>query len=457
MASQIMLLTGCASGIGRHLAGALSARGHRIVATDLDEAALAREAEARRWDPALVKLRRLDVRSEQDWDAAVDAAVTAFGRLDVVMNIAGYLHPAYVADLTARDVDLHFDVNAKGVALGTRAAARRMIAQRAGHIVNIGSLASLAPVPGLSLYSASKFAVRGFSLAAAMELAAHGVAVTLVMPDAVETPMLDKQVAYEEAAMTFSGSRSLTVEDVERVIVETVLPGRPLEVTIPLSRGLLARASRTRRRPSRSASRRACSTPASASSRASARGAWSLGTRRTPGGRPSHQRRPGAEVLVDGRLDLDELGRIVDDEAELAVIAERSLGEVLRADERALAHGAAAVDGDGLRVDVRVRRGAAAGGPARDHDPGAGRHDGRDGGRLRARRRALGEDDARRDPAVGRAAATAFVTPLLKLSLNSSTSTSSVVVAALISDTRAERALLGATTSGAPSPVEVPM
>jgi 3-oxoacyl-[acyl-carrier protein] reductase len=245
MESQIMLLTGCASGMGRHLAGALSARGHRIVATDLDEAGLAREAEARRWDTARVHTRRLDVRSEQDWEAAVDAAVSAFGRLDVVMNIAGYLQPGYVADLSARDVDLHFDVNAKGVVLGTRAAARRMIAQRSGHIVNIGSLASLAPVPGLSLYSASKFAVRGFTLAAAMELAAHGVAVTLVMPDAVETPMLDKQVAYEEAAMTFSGSRALTVEDVERVIVETVLPARPMEVTIPLSRGLLARVAST--------------------------------------------------------------------------------------------------------------------------------------------------------------------------------------------------------------------
>jgi 3-oxoacyl-[acyl-carrier protein] reductase len=245
MASQVMLLTGCASGMGRHLAGALSARGHSVVATDLDEVGLAREAEARGWDRARVKLRRLDVRSEQDWDAAVDAAVDAFGRLDVVMNIAGYLHPAYVADLSMRDVDLHFDVNAKGVVLGTRAAARRMIAQGSGHIVNVGSLASLAPVPGLSLYSASKFAVRGFTLAAAMELAPRGVAVTLVMPDAVETPMLDKQVAYEEAAMTFSGPRSLTVEDIERLIVETVLPERPMEVTIPLARGLLARFANT--------------------------------------------------------------------------------------------------------------------------------------------------------------------------------------------------------------------
>jgi 3-oxoacyl-[acyl-carrier protein] reductase len=241
MQAQVMVLTGCASGIGRHLTGALSSRGHHVVATDLDEAALAREAESRGWDRARVELRRLDVRREQDWEAALDAAESTFGRLDVLMNIAGFLHPAYVADIAMRDLDLHFDVNAKGVVLGTRAAARRMIPRRAGHIINIGSLASLSPVPGLSLYCASKFAVRGFTLAAAAELREHGVAVTLIMPDAVDTAMLDKQVGYKEAAMTFSGPKPLTVEDIERLIVETVLPGRPIEAAIPASRAFLAR------------------------------------------------------------------------------------------------------------------------------------------------------------------------------------------------------------------------
>jgi 3-oxoacyl-[acyl-carrier protein] reductase len=243
--NQVMLLTGCASGIGRHLTGALSALGHRIVATDLDDAALGREAEAQGWDRSRVERCRLDVRSEQDWEEALDKGVAAYGGIDVVMNIAGYLQPGFVQDITQRDIDLHFDVNAKGVVLGTRAAARRFVAQRSGHIVNIGSLASLAPVPGLSLYSASKFAVRGFTLAVATELQRHGVAVTLIMPDAVETPMLDKQVGHEEAAMTFSGAKALTVHDIERVLVETVLPGRPLEVTLPLSRGLLARVANT--------------------------------------------------------------------------------------------------------------------------------------------------------------------------------------------------------------------
>jgi 3-oxoacyl-[acyl-carrier protein] reductase len=188
-----------------------------------------------------VLTRRLDVRSETDWESAIDAAIEAWGAIDVVMNIAGYLRPGYAKEVTLRDIELHLDVNVKGTILGTRAAARRMVAARRGHIINFGSLASLAPVPGLCLYSASKFAVRGFTLAAATELREHGVDVTLIMPDAVQTPMLDLQVGYDEAALTFSGDRPLTVEDIEALIVDKVLVKRPMEVAIPASRGALAR------------------------------------------------------------------------------------------------------------------------------------------------------------------------------------------------------------------------
>jgi 3-oxoacyl-[acyl-carrier protein] reductase len=161
------------------------------------------------------------------------------------MNIAGVIRPGLVEAISPADVDFQLDINAKGTILGTRAAAARMIPKRSGHIINIGSLASLAPVAGLSLYTASKFAVRGFSLAAASELKPHGVALTLVMPDAVKTPMLDLQVDYDEAALTFSGDKPLAVEDIEELIINTVLPRRPLEVTIPLTRGALARLANT--------------------------------------------------------------------------------------------------------------------------------------------------------------------------------------------------------------------
>lgn len=236
---QVMLLTGAASGIGKHLAGALSSRGHRILATDVNLAAL--ELAAQAWPKDRVRTAKLDVRSSADWQTALDAALQAFGQLDVLLSVAGYLRPGRGHEVDETEVDRHLDINVKGVVHGTRVVGRYFASRGQGHIVNIGSLASLAPTPGLALYGCSKFAVRGFSLATAMELKPLGVAVSLVMPDAVQTPMLDLQVDYPEAALTFSGASPLTVEDIELALVEEVLPKRPLELALPPSRGALSR------------------------------------------------------------------------------------------------------------------------------------------------------------------------------------------------------------------------
>jgi 3-oxoacyl-[acyl-carrier protein] reductase len=240
-APLVAIVTGAASGIGAHLTGALAVAGHRVIATDADVESLEARARERAWPAAAVLVRRLDVRDAVAWPAVVELATSTWGRLDLLLNVAGYLRPGFAHASTVEDVDRHLDVNTKGVIHGTRAAAAVMVRQGGGHIVNLASLAGLCPVPGLSLYAASKFAVRGFSLSAAHELRAHGVAVTVVCPDAVETPMLERQVDSPEAALTFSGGRALSVDHVARLILDRVIPRRPLEVVIPRSRGWLAR------------------------------------------------------------------------------------------------------------------------------------------------------------------------------------------------------------------------
>jgi 3-oxoacyl-[acyl-carrier protein] reductase len=235
------VVTGAANGLGWGLAERLFAAGHRLVAVDLDGERLLRRAAAAGWEPGGMRLEQLDVRDATEWEELLAATVERWGRIDLLINCAGWLQPAWVHQATPAQVDAHLDVNAKGVLLGTCLAARHMVRQGAGHVVNLASMAGIAPAPGMALYSASKFAVRGFSLTAGHELRRHGVAVTVVCTDAVATDSLDAQLHADEAALAFSQGTALTVAEVADEIVRRVLRRRPLELNLPASRGWLSK------------------------------------------------------------------------------------------------------------------------------------------------------------------------------------------------------------------------
>ncbi len=234
-----VLITGCGSGIGRALVRAFESRGDTVWATGRRLEALTEVSTEDGWSSA--RLRALDVTDPAAWERVVQEMQQAGERPDMLCNVAGWLLPGDVVDTTIESIHRHVDVNIKGVMFGCRAVAPVMAAEGGGHIVNIASLAGLSPVPGLSLYSATKFAVRGFSLSIAQELRAAGVHVTVVCPDAVQTPMLDLQVDHPESALVFSGGRSLSVSEVCDAVLGPVLTGRPLELTLPRWRGALAR------------------------------------------------------------------------------------------------------------------------------------------------------------------------------------------------------------------------
>ncbi len=230
---KTLLLTGAAGGIGAHLAKRLYALGHRLWLTDLSLVDVQRAAhENGLTDASRVRFSALDVRQPDAWQATLDALVAAYGRLDVLMNVAGFMQAGPIADASAESVDLHLDVNVKGAIHGTRAVLPLMLRQRAGHIINLASLMAVAPLPGFALYSASKHAVRGFSIACALELREHGIAVTAVCPDAVQTSMLDAQLHEDAARLAFTGERPLSVDEVATLIVGRVLRERPLEALL---------------------------------------------------------------------------------------------------------------------------------------------------------------------------------------------------------------------------------
>ena len=236
--NQVFIVTGAASGIGFALVQQLLTRRLLVCACDIDAHALEKLRDY--YSHEQLMLETLDVRDAQAWKKIVERVTAKWHRIDVLCNVAGVLRENWITDSTEADVNFHFDINVKGTIFGVQAIVPTMIAQKQGHIINIASLAALAHVPGLSLYSASKFAVRGYSLAAGMELAEHGIAVTTICPDAVQTPMLDQQKDKEQAALTFSGSRALTTEEVVNAIL-SALEDKSLEIILPPMRGVVAK------------------------------------------------------------------------------------------------------------------------------------------------------------------------------------------------------------------------
>jgi short-subunit dehydrogenase len=235
--APVTLISGAASGIGRHMAIALARLGHRLVLTDIDAEGLGRLVREQAWAVGeAVTTQPMDVRDEAAWDALITRTAATVGRIDTMLHLAGFLTAGNVLDIDVELIDRQIDVNVKGTIYATRAAAKQMRAQGFGHIINAASIAGLSHVPGLAVYCASKHAVRGFTLSVAHEVRPHNVYVTVFCPDAVETPMLRQQEDAPEAAMTFGARRALTLEEVE-VALLSAMRTRPLEVllSVPFS------------------------------------------------------------------------------------------------------------------------------------------------------------------------------------------------------------------------------
>ena len=250
------LLTGCASGMGRRITGELLRRGHYVCATDIQHSALYQAAKEDGWqdsksclghlegheDEAQILLRDMDVTKPDEWDRQIHSTIAHWGGVDVVINFAGVLIPAGALDVTQQQIDLHVDVMVKGVMHGTCAASKAFLTQpspahsgHGGHIINVSSLGAVAPVQGVSLYQASKAAARTFSIAASKDLAAKGIVVSVLMPDAVATPMAELQLLHDESTMAYSGG-ILTLDQLADCLLGDVLLSRPMEKRLGASR-----------------------------------------------------------------------------------------------------------------------------------------------------------------------------------------------------------------------------
>lgn len=199
---RAVLITGAASGIGRATAQRFAQGGWFVGLADIDMRGLAEVLDA--IGPENGMACSLDVRHRSAWKRELSHfARHTEGRLDVLVNNAGVARGGYLEAQSDEDVDLQIDVNLKGVVYGCQAAFDLLSATPGSLVVNVASVAGVIAAPRMSVYAATKFAVRGLSEALEGEFARVGVGVRCIMPWFIDTPLLDKA--------RFSGNEDLRV------------------------------------------------------------------------------------------------------------------------------------------------------------------------------------------------------------------------------------------------------
>ncbi|MBJ7463849.1 MAG: SDR family oxidoreductase [Mycolicibacterium sp.] len=207
MAEKVWFITGTSRGFGREWAIAALQRGDKVAATARDTASL--DDLVSTYGEAILPLQ-LDV-TDRDADfAAVKAAHEHFGRLDIVVNNAGYGQFGFIEELSEAEARDQIETNVFGALWVTQAALPFLRAQRSGHIIQVSSIGGITAFQNVGIYHASKWALEGFSQSLAQEVAGFGIHVTLIEPGGFDTdwagssarhaePLADYAEAHQEA------------------------------------------------------------------------------------------------------------------------------------------------------------------------------------------------------------------------------------------------------------------
>lgn len=182
--SKVWFITGVSRGFGREWAIAALERGDKVAATARKTETLKDLVE--KYGDRILPLS-LDVQNREDCFESVDAAIAKFGRLDIVVNNAGYGQFGYIEELSEKEAREQFETNVFGALWVTQAALPHLRKQGSGHILQVSSIGGISAFAGIGIYNASKWALEGFSQALAQEVEGLGIFVTLIEPAGYDT------------------------------------------------------------------------------------------------------------------------------------------------------------------------------------------------------------------------------------------------------------------------------
>ena len=222
LSGKVALVTGANKGIGKAIVLAFAREGADIAAVARDIPTLEEVAQQIRTLGRRALVVKCDVSKASEVEEMVNKVVESFGRIHILVNNAGVATRGFVLNMTEDEWDYHMDINAKGTFLCSKYVAQQMIKQgHGGRIVNIASRAGRVGVARLAHYSASKFAVVGFTQALSVELAPYKIGVNSICPGKIATEMMAREIEWE------AKDRGVSVADVEKEEYGPIPWGRP--------------------------------------------------------------------------------------------------------------------------------------------------------------------------------------------------------------------------------------
>ncbi len=234
--NKTVLITGASGGIGTALARELDRRKANLVLADINYSGLESSASGLASNPLLVKC---DITDRADVKKLVESAINRFSKIDILINNAGIIRPALFEDCSYENIDAQMQVNFMGAVNCSKEVLTVMIPAEQGRIVTISSLAGLVPETYSSIYTASKFALRGFFLTLGIELRKHNIKVSTIFPDSVDTPMLKYEFSHGGSPLTFLGDAQ-SPEKIVQAVIRAIDKGSP-EICAPASTGNFSR------------------------------------------------------------------------------------------------------------------------------------------------------------------------------------------------------------------------
>jgi NAD(P)-dependent dehydrogenase (short-subunit alcohol dehydrogenase family) len=221
---KVVLVTGASSGIGAAIAARLAKDGHQVFGTSRKGGASHDGTE----------MLTLDVCSDASVQSCVEGLLRKAGRIDALVNNAGYLLSGAIEEATLEEARAQFETNFFGVARMVKAVLPAMRRARSGHIVTVSSLAGLVPVPFWGFYNASKFAVEGYMESLRHELKPFGIKVAMVEPGAIHTPFYENPQAKAKAMPEYGPWRERALKTMAHFAEKAPGPGVVAEVVARL-------------------------------------------------------------------------------------------------------------------------------------------------------------------------------------------------------------------------------